>query len=383
MFRLAGKSIDAEGAPMSRYDVAIVGAGPGGLACAIKAQELDLSYVLLEKGKRVLQGIIDTYPKGKKVYPTIPKVETEPFLIEGLAPSPDTERVEEYVAKVEAWVESNKISIQLGEDFQNIEKDGSGFTVVTRQNRYEASNVILAFGSNIPVDLGVYGEAKTVARGLDNPEEFVGAPALVLGGGNAAADVVAALSKAKREAGDNTTIWWGHRREQFRVDKDVARDLGEEILLGGNIRILPGTVPRIGEVDADGVDRLIIQTRQVDVGQGVQLNQGMSFPMKHVIACVGTQGPAPVFRMLGLQQITCVAGVCKISREGTPLIMLTPNFETGTKGIFAIGGAVSPAYILIEQEGVLKETKHSNVIYMAIKDGVRAVQAVADQRADS
>ena len=41
---------------MDRYDVAIVGAGPGGLACAVKAQELGLSYVLLEKGKNVMQG---------------------------------------------------------------------------------------------------------------------------------------------------------------------------------------------------------------------------------------------------------------------------------------------------------------------------------------
>ena len=116
---------------MDRYDVAVVGAGPGGLACAVKAQELGLSCVLLEKGKNVLQGIIDTYPKGKKVYPTIPKGETEPFPIEGLAPSPDNEPVEDYVAKVEAFADSIKIPIQLGEDFQDIEKDGKWFTVVT------------------------------------------------------------------------------------------------------------------------------------------------------------------------------------------------------------------------------------------------------------
>ena len=54
---------------MDTYDVAIIGAGPGGVACAIKAGELGLSFVLLEKGKRVFQGIIDSYPRGKKVYP--------------------------------------------------------------------------------------------------------------------------------------------------------------------------------------------------------------------------------------------------------------------------------------------------------------------------
>ena len=184
-------------------------------------------------------------------------------------------------------------------------------------------------------------------------------------------------SKAKRENNDTTAIYWGHRRETFKVDKDVARDLGEEILLGGNIRILQGAIPQIGEVDEEGVDRLIIRTQQIEVGEGVDLYQGMSFPMKHVIACIGTQGPAPVFERLGLQQITCTAGVCKISKEGTQLIMLSPEFETSTKGIHAIGAAISPTHILIEEEGLLKEQKHTNLIYTAIKDGVLAVQAIA------
>lgn len=365
---------------MDIYDIAIVGAGPGGLACAIKAQELGLSYILLEKGKRIMQGIIDSYPRGKKVYPTIPKGETEPFPIDDLEPNPENEPIEEYLSKVEASVEKYEIPVHLKEEFQDIVKERNQFTIVTTKDRYRARGVILAFGSNIPGDLGIYGEARTVARNLDNPEEYLGAPTLVLGGGNAAADVVATMSKTKRAAGDRSTIYWGHRREHFKVDKDVARDLGEEILLGGNIRILQGAIPQIGRVDEDGVERLIIQTREIDVGQGVELHQGMSFPMKHVIACVGTQGPAPLFERLGLQQITCTAGVCKISKEGTQLLMLTPDFQTSAKGIYAIGGAISPTYILIKEEGVLKEQKHANLIYFAVKDGARAVEAIAKQK---
>ena len=60
---------------MTAYDIAIIGAGPGGLACALKAVELGLSYILLEKGPKAFQGIVDSYPRGKKVYPTIPKGE--------------------------------------------------------------------------------------------------------------------------------------------------------------------------------------------------------------------------------------------------------------------------------------------------------------------
>lgn len=368
---------------MNVYDVAIIGAGPGGLACAVKAIDLGLSYIVLEKGAKVLQGIIDSYPRGKKVYPTIPKSQEGPFPIKELEPSPDNEPVEEYLDKIKACVEKYKISIHLNEEFQDIVKDRNTFTVITRQNQYRAFNVILAFGSNIPVDLGVYGEAKTVARNLDNPKDHINAPTLVLGGGNAAADVVSTLSKAKRAAGDKTSIYWGHKKEHFKVNKDVARDLGEEILLGGNIKILQGVVPQIGEVDKDGVDRLIIQTKEVHLGQGVEMHQGLSFPMKHVIACIGTQGPAPVFERLGIQQITCSEGVCKIGKEGAKLILLTSGFRTSIKGIYAIGGAISPAYIEIQEEGAFKEQKHPNLIFTAIKDGVRSVEEIAHHKSST
>ena len=71
---------------MEPYDLIIIGAGPGGLACAIRAAELGLSYVMIEKGSRPFQGIIDSYPRGKKVFPTIPKDELGPFPIPDLEP---------------------------------------------------------------------------------------------------------------------------------------------------------------------------------------------------------------------------------------------------------------------------------------------------------
>jgi thioredoxin reductase len=363
---------------MSLYDIGIIGAGPGGLACAIHARRLGLRFVIIEKGNRLLQGIIDSYPKGKKVYPTIPRGETDPFPIDELTPDSKKVPVEQYVEEIEQNVAQLGIEVRLGEDFQTLEKEGETFLIVTRQGQYRAKTVVLAFGSNIPIDLGVYGEAKTIARTLDNPREHIGYPTLVLGGGNAAADVVASLSKAKRAANDTTPIYWGNRKVQFKVKKEAARDLGEEILVGGQIRILQGAIPRIGEVDEDGVDRLTIMRKQFDAG-GVIYKQAMSFQMKHVIACIGTQGPAPVFEKLGLQQITCTEGVCKIGKEGSQLIILSPDFQTSIKGIYAIGGAISPAYIQIQEEGSFKELKHSNIIYTAIKDAVKAVDHIARQ----
>jgi len=363
---------------MDTYDVAIVGAGPGGLACAIKAKEMGLSHVVLEKGESILQGIIDSYPSGKKVYPTIPKGQSEHFPMPDLEPS--NEPVEKYVAKVKSCIAKHEIAVRLSEDASDIVKEEKGFKVVTSQNEYECANVVLAFGRNIPADLGVYGDATHVRRRLDNPDQHIGNSVLVIGGGNSAADIVAALSRAKRTAEDDTPIFWANRRERFKVEKEVARDLGEEILLGGNIRVLPRAVPRLGELDEDGIYRLLIGLGSIDVADGMKYHQAYSFPMNHVIACVGTQGPAPVFEQMGLEQIISdkvESKPRKFGKAGSKLIVLKSSLQTSTEGIYAIGAAISPAYAIVGEDGALQRIKHTDLIFTAIRDGIRAMEDIA------
>ncbi|MCK4604948.1 MAG: NAD(P)-binding domain-containing protein [Deltaproteobacteria bacterium] len=369
---------------MDIYDVVVIGAGPGGLACTIKAKELGLRCVILEKGTSVLQGIIDHYPKGKTVYPTIPKGESGKYAVGDLEPV--REPVEDYLAKIRACVEKYEVPVQFGQEFKEIVKENREFKVVTTQDHYMAYNVILAFGRNVPADLAVYGEADMVARRLHNPENHIGDSTLVIGGGNAAADVVAALSKAKREADDDTPVYWAHRREQFRVEKDVARDLGEEILLGGYIRILQEAIPLLGGLDRDGVQRLFIVTRTVDLEGDMRMHEGLSFPMKHVIACIGNKGPAPIFEALGLRQITSseISGKeAKAGKKETMFVELTPEFQTSIKGIYAIGAAISPAYVIIQEDGTLEKQKHPDLIFAAVRDGVRAMEDIARRKSET
>ena len=359
------------------YDVLIVGAGPGGVAAAFAAAKRGFSHIIIEKGRRVFQGIIDSYPKGKKVYPTVPRGEEKAFPVAGLTPPPEKIPVEAYIEQAEAFVAEHNLNIRYGEGYHDIVKKDDLFTVETLQNAYRAKKVIFAFGSNIPNDLGVYGEAKTVARRLDNVSDYIGRTTLVIGGGNAAADIVAALSKEKREAGDTTHVYWGHTKKQFKVNKNTARDLGEEILLGGQIKILQGAIPKIGEVDSEGIDRLYIHQRpEIQARDDVFMYQGMSFPMKNVIACVGTHGPAGVFNAMNLQQIACTGNICKIAREGEQLLLLTTGLETSRAGIYAIGGSISPSYMEVQADRTIKEKKHSNLIYTAIKDAVTVINAI-------
>jgi thioredoxin reductase len=359
------------------YDIIIIGGGPGGVAAGILAQKAKVPYIILEKGKKVFQGIIDSYPKGKRVYPTIPKGESGPFPIEELEPPETRVPVEQYIDQMEKLVESIELNIRYEQIYLDVDSQNDRFYVKTDQDVYVGKNVIFAFGSNIPNDLGVYGEAKTVARNLENPEQYIGVTTLVIGGGNAAADIVAALSRIKRKAEDHSPVYWGHIREKFEINKDTARELGEEILLGGQIRVLQGAVPKIGEVDAEGIDRLYIHQSPGILSQDdVFVYQGMSFPMKNVIACIGSHGPASIFDKINLQQITCSGNICRIAREGERLLLLDQNRMSSTKGIYAVGGAISPSYMEIDSDGAIKERKHSNLIFTAIKDAVVAVESI-------
>lgn len=361
-----------------KLDILIVGAGPGGMAAGILARNAGLSYLIIEKGSNPMQGIIDTYPKGKKVYPTIPKRYTEPFPVEEVRPPETRIPVEAYIDQARTVVEECSMNIRFNENFKTIEGEHPDFLVKTETASYPARNIILAFGSNIPNDLGIYGEAKTVARNIENGEDYIGINVLVIGGGNAAADVVASLSRIKREANDDTSVYWAHIKEKFEINKDTARDLGEEVLLGGHIKILQRAVPKIGEVGTDGIDRLYIhQTSGASMGDELYLYQGMSFPMKNVIACIGHHGPSAIFDSLALQQITCTGAICKIAKEGERLLMLSQSLETSKKGIFAIGGSVSPSYMEIDPQGIIKEKRHSNLIYTAVVDAKVVVDHLA------
>jgi thioredoxin reductase len=357
------------------YDVLIIGGGPAGLSTAYICHKEGLSYLVLESGKNVFQGIANTYPQGKLVYPSKPKDAPEPFLVEELRPPDKPVTVESYLQYVQHFVQHENLNVQTEVDFEDIRDERDGLTVVTSRGSFRGRKVVLAFGSNIPRELSVYGDAKMVAKNVEDPSKYIGEKTLVIGGGNTAADVVIAILKAKQEKNDSQPVYWAHISEKFDVNKETAQRLGEEILLGGNIRLLPGATPRIGEVDDEGVDRLIVRINEFKQSDGIDLYHVMSFPMKNVIACIGSQGPVPIFDKLGIQTIACTSGVCKIAKEGDRLVLLTAEFESTRKGVYVIGGAISPSFMRIA-EGSIQEERHPNLIYTAVNDAYYVVEAV-------
>ena len=359
----------------TQYDVLIIGGGPAGMAAAYLCHKHELTYLVLESGKAAFQGIANTYPEGKLVYASKPKDAPEPFLVEELRPPDKPVTVESYLQYVQHFVQHEKLNIQTDVAFEQIKDERDGLSVITNKGTFRSKKVILAFGSSIPRELTVYGDAKMVAKNVEDPGKYVGIKTLVIGGGNTAADVIISILKAKREANDTHPVYWAHVAGVFDVNKETAQRLGEEILLGGNIRLLPGAIPRIGEVDAEGVDRLIIRISEYEQPDGIDIYHSMSFPMTNVVACIGSQGPMPIFDKINIQMIACTSGVCKIAKEGERLLLLTSEFESTRKGIYVIGGAISPSYMKIS-EGSIAEERHPNLIYTAINDAYHVVNAI-------
>ncbi|HEY4744492.1 MAG TPA: NAD(P)-binding domain-containing protein, partial [Desulfuromonadaceae bacterium] len=324
------------------HDVLIIGGGPAGLATAYLCHKHGLSYLVLESGKAVFQGIANTYPEGKHVYASKPKDAPDPFLVDELRPPDKPVTVESYIQYVQHFVQHENLNVRTEITFEDIKDERDHLAVTTDKGTFKGRKVVLAFGSSIPRELSVYGDAKMVAKNVDDATKYVGVKTVVIGGGNTAADVVIAILKAKREVNDTQPVYWAHKSEKFDVNKETAQRLGEEILLGGNIRLLPGATPRIGEVDEEGVDRLVIRINVFEQADGIDLYHALSFPMQNVIACIGSQGPMPIFDKLGIQMIACAAGVCKIAKEGDRLVLLTADFESTRKGVYVVGGAISP-----------------------------------------
>ena len=357
------------------YDVLIIGGGPAGLSTAYLCHKHGLSYLVLESGKAIFQGIANTYPEGKLVYASKPKDAPEPFMVDELRPPDKPVTVESYLQYVQHFVQHENLNVQTVVAFEDIKDERDGLTVITSKGNYKGKKAVLSFGSNIPRELTVYGDAKMVAKNVDDASKYIGIKTLVIGGGNTAADVIINILKAKREVNDHQPVYWAHMAETFDVNKETAQRLGEEILLGGNIRLLPGSMPRICEVDEEGVDRLVIRVNVFQQADGVDVYHGMSFPMQNVIACIGSQGPVPIFDKLNIQSIACTAGVCKIAKEGDRLVLLTSEFESTRKNVYVIGGAISPSFMKIS-EGSIAEEKHPNLIYTAINDAYHVVEAI-------
>lgn len=272
----ARQGVDEQGV----LDVVIVGAGPGGLACALSCREQGLQFVVLDQ-ESSFGGTVAKYPRRKLVLTdevTLP--------LHGRMAQREYQK-EELVDLWQRLAREHQLPFAGGVAFDRIERhDDNTFTVHTDGEPVRARHVVLAVGrQGSPRRLSVPGEdLPHVTYGLLDAAAYVGRHCVVVGGGDSAVETALALAE---QPGNEVTIVYRqdgffrlrsknrkkleHKLQQGALATvlsanvaSIARDHVEVVQAGegGNVAtqlrcddvfILAGGVPPFAQLEASGV----------------------------------------------------------------------------------------------------------------------------------
>ncbi len=174
----------------TRFDIAVVGAGPCGIAVGAAAREHGLDAVLFDKGC-ITESLVD-YPYYMTFFSTAERLEVGgvPFTIAGDKPTRREALV--YYRRV---VRHFDLDVHQYEAVEAVEGVRGDFTVRTRRKDgtpglYRAATVVVATGSfHEPNYLGVPGEElEKVRHYYREPYPYFDQDVVVVGGGNSAVE---------------------------------------------------------------------------------------------------------------------------------------------------------------------------------------------------
>ena len=168
------------------YELIIIGAGPIGINCAIKAKEAGLDYLIIEKG--VLVNSLFNFPTNMTFFSTSKLLEigNVPFISHTDKPT-RRESLEYFRRVVQSW----DLNINYYEEVLAMNPDGNDYLVETSKASYQTRSVIVATGFydtanklNIPGE-----ELDKVKHFYDEPHFYIGQKIVIIGAANSACDV--------------------------------------------------------------------------------------------------------------------------------------------------------------------------------------------------
>ncbi len=273
------------------YDVAILGAGPAGLTCAIYTARERLRTLVLDKGlpggQAALTDRIENYPG-----------------------FPDPVNGAELMERVYRQAQKFGAEVRTFEEVTGIEPEGRILRVVTPSGVHRARAVVVATGS-VYRRLGVPGEEELVGRGVSfcatcDAPFFRGKHVVVVGGGNSALQETVHLAEFAERI---TVVQLLDRLTASAVLQERIRTLPSvEVELGRRVRRILGT---------DGVEGVELE----DVATG----------RVWTLPCDG------VFVFIGMEPNTgFLRGILDLDEQG--FVRADPGtLETSMPGVLAAG----------------------------------------------
>lgn len=204
-------------------DVLVIGAGPTGLACAIDAQNVGCSVVLVDKG--CLTNSLFHYPANMTFFTTPELLEIGNIPFPSPNQKPSRSEALEYYRKVTAHY---KLKVRPYELVTSVGGEDGNFTVHTedrfgRPLQHRARKLIVSTGYyDLPNHLNVPGEElPKVSHYYDEPHPYFDRDVIVVGGKNSAA--IAALD-LYRHGARVTLVHRGpelHRHIKYWIKPDI------------------------------------------------------------------------------------------------------------------------------------------------------------------
>lgn len=288
------------------YDIAIIGAGPGGIAASIEANKAGIAKVVLfEKSNEHSSTIRKFYKDGKRVDKDYKGQIVD---LRGSIPFKDTDK-EGYLAMFDELLKENNIEPKYSTDIEKVVKKDGYFEISSTNNEvFQARFVIIAIGKMGQPNKPDYKIPPTLlkkvaynANGI-NPGEKV----LVVGGGNSAVEYAIALA-------DETDTTLNYRRTEFnRINEINAKGL--EAAFASKLKKKLGV----------NIERLEDNNGQIEVFY----DDSTSEVFDRVVYAIGGAVPLDFLKKCGLD----------LDEAGLPI---TKDFESSVEGIFVIGDILS------------------------------------------
>ena len=295
-------------------DLIIIGAGPAGLSAAEAAANEGLEYLVIEKG--TIANTIRQYPVGRTMFSTPNEVEMHEGTLKPLREKPSRE---ELLSHYIHFVLDRDLQINTGEQVVAVEGNiREGFVVKTDRDEYHARRLLFAIGAmDIPRRLNVPGEELPKVHHLFvEPYPYVRKDALVVGGGNSAAEAALFLS----EEGARTTlaIWredWENRDPKAGAMKHWVRTPLEAEVAAGRLKVV--LYKQVDEIHEHDV------TLTTETGESIKL------PNDVVFVLVGSEADLTLLKDLGVKT--------EPGKMAEVPVYNPETFETSVPGVYVAG----------------------------------------------